>query len=364
VNDGKGQFTGTTQLQDVFTTGACVSVSDFDKDGDLDLFIGSRTTPWKYGMKPDSYLIENDGKGNFKNVTSSKAPDLQKFGFVKKASWADIDNDKDDDLIIAAEWSPITIFLNDKGKFSRLENETSGLSKTNGWWNVIEPVDIDNDGDLDLIAGNLGLNSKLKASVEQPVKMFVSDFDKNDSTDQVLTHYMRGKEYPFHTRDEMTKQMPFLKKRYLSYHKFSEATAEDMFGDALESALKYEVYTFRSCVFENLGNNKFKVRSLPSGAQMSMISSVIAEDFNGDGFKDLILGGNFHPVNIQRGRYDASYGLLLEGDGKGNFKVVPSVRSGISISGEIRSIKKIKVGEKYHYLAVRNNEPVESFVKK
>jgi hypothetical protein len=361
-NDGKGNFTKSEGIPDVFLTGSCVSINDVDNDGDLDLFLGARTTTWHYGIKPDSYMLVNDGKGNFSDATDIIAPQLKKFGFVKDAIWADIDNDKDNDLIIAAEWSPITIFINEKGKLSLMNLEGSGLEKTNGWWNVIKAFDYDHDGDLDLVAGNLGLNSKLHTSVAEPVKMFVSDFDNNDSTDQILTHYVQGKEYPFHTRDEMTKQMPYLKKRYLSYHKFAEATLHDMFTDeVLNKADQYVAYTFQTSIIENLGNGKFNVRPLPSAAQFSTVNAILTDDFDGDGKTDLLLAGNFYPINIQMGRYDASYGLFLKGNGKGKFDAIPAVKSGLSLKGEVRDLEKVKVGDKVYYFAIRNNDTIETF---
>ncbi len=180
---------------------------------------------------------------------------------------------------------------------------------------------MDNDGDLDMVAGNLGLNSKLHASAQQPVRLYVKDFDKNDSIDQVLTHYMRGQEYPFYTRDEMTKQMPFLKKRYLSYHKYAEANFHQIFSDeALKDVIRYEACTFRSAYIENLGNRKFRVHPLPQAAQLSTVNTVTIEGYDNDSSPDILLAGNFYPINIQMGRNDASYGLLLKGDGKGNLR--------------------------------------------
>lgn len=358
TNDGKGNFTKTTQFAELFLTGSCVAPADIDKDGDIDLFIGARTTPWRYGIKPDSYLLVNDGKGNF-SLSQENSDVMKELGFVKDAIWTDIDNDNDDDLIIAAEWSPVIIMLNDRGKLTKMNLEGSGLDGVNGWWNVVEAFDADGDGDMDLIAGNLGLNSKLKTSKEQPVRMFVADFDKNDSTDQVLSHYVNGREYPFHTRDEMTRQMPYLKKRYLSYRKFSEATLHTMFSDEeLNKAQQYTATEFRSVFIENLGQNKFQIHPLPPEAQISTINAVIVDDFNGDKTLDLFVAGNFYPINIQMGRNDASYGLLLTGKGGGEFQPVPPDQSGLSIKGEVRYLRTIHVGGKTYYLAIRNNETV------
>jgi hypothetical protein len=360
LNDGKANFSASNGIPDVFLSGSCVSIDDIDQDGDTDVFIGARTTPWHYGIRPDSYLLLNDGNGNFMDVTDQRAPALRKFGFVKNATWADIDNDHDNDLLIAAEWSPITIFINEKGKLSLMKVEHTGLEFSNGWWNFIEVTDFDGDGDLDMIAGNLGLNSKFKASVKEPVKMFVSDFDRNDSTDQVISHFVNGKEYPFHTRDEMTKQMPYLKKRYLSYHKFAEATLEDIFSDEeLGKAQQFVAYTFETSYIENLGNLRFKIKPLPKALQFSVAETILIDDFNHDSKPDILVAGNYFPVNVQRGRYDASYGWVILGDGKGNFNVLPAFESGFSVAGETRQLRKINVDNKIYYLAIRNNDKVE-----
>jgi hypothetical protein len=358
LNDGKGNFNKSSGLPAVYLTGSCAAVDDVDQDGDIDIFLGARATPWHYGVKPDSYILLNDGNGNFSESTDSVAPALRKFGLVKQAIWADVTGDGVRDLIVVGEWMPITILVNSKGKLAPLPIQGSGFENTLGWWNTVQANDIDEDGDLDLIAGNLGLNSKLKASTEQPVNLYVSDFDKNDQTDQVLTHFINGKEYPFHTRDEMTKQMPYLKKGFLSYHEFAKATVLDMFDGALGQAEKLSVQEFRSGVFRNLGNSTFKFEPLQKGVQFSTVNAVIADDFNGDKKTDLLLAGNFYPINIQMGRNDASYGSLLAGDGKGNFKMIPTDQSGLSIKGEVRHLRRVNVNGRPFYLAVRNNDTV------
>jgi hypothetical protein len=362
INDGRGKFSISSGIPEIYLSGSSLCVEDIDKDGDKDLFVGARATTWKYGIKPDSYILINDGRGNFEDRTEDVAPDLKKFGFVKNAQWADIDNDNDQDLLLAAEWSPITIFINQNGKLKPMTVEESGLQNSEGWWNFIKAVDIDKDGDLDMVAGNLGLNSRLKASIDKPVRMYVSDFDKNDSIDQVLTHYMHNKEYPFHTRDEMTKHMPYLKKRFLSYYKYAEATVDDIISEKeLKAAQLYKVNTFSTSIIENLGKLKFKIKPLPLSAQISTAETLIVDDFNKDGNVDLLLGGNYYPVNIQRGRYDASYGSLLEGNGKGKFTAVPAAKSGFSVHGQVRHLRQIILNNHTYYMAVRNNDTVEFF---
>ncbi|HEY9045107.1 MAG TPA: VCBS repeat-containing protein [Ohtaekwangia sp.] len=365
INDGKGHLSRSKGLDNIYLTGSCVRVQDVDQDGDEDLFLGARAQPWRYGLKPDSYLLINDGKGIFTDATDQRAPALRKFGFVKQATWADMDGDKVNDLVVAAEWSPVTIFLSKNGKLTPMPLAGSGLENSQGWWNIIQAADMDGDGDLDLIAGNLGLNSRLHASQQQPVNMYVADFDKNDSTDQVLTCFTHGKEYPFNTRDEMTKQMPYLKKRYLSYHKFAEATVQDIFSEeTLKAAERFTANIFTSSYIENLGNGKFSIKPLPTAAQFSTVNALLIEDFNHDNKPDILLAGNFYPVNIQMSRYDASYGLLLTGDGKGNFHALPSIQSGFSVKGETRALRKLTVKGRSYYIAVRNNDTIVPYTGK
>jgi len=359
VNDGLGHFTRSGGLPDLFITGSCVSSSDYDKDGDIDLFIGARTIPWKYGIKPDGYLLQNDGKGIFRDVTGQQAPQLRQIGFVKDAIWVDIDGDKDDDLVIAGEWMPITILINSQGNFKIIEG--SGLESGIGWWNCVTSFDFDLDGDMDLVAGNLGLNSKLKASTAEPLRMYVKDFDSNETIEQVLTHYIEGKEYPFHTRDELTKQLPGLKKKFLSYARFGEAEVEDIFSEKeLSTAEKFEANRLESVIIENLGDGKFKMSALPKAAQFSPTMSILVEDVDQDNLPDLILGSNFFPINIQMGRYDGSYGTVLKNKGK-SFQALPQSKTGWSIKGEVRHLEKITIKGERVYLGIRNNDFVYSY---
>lgn len=360
INSGKGSFTRSSFFPATFNTGSCVAINDIDRDGDLDLFLGTRTIPWRYGIKPDSYILLNDGAGKFSDATDAVAPQLKKFGFVKNALWVDLDNDDVEELVVAAEWSPISIFRKTNGQLQLLSE--TGLSGTEGWWNTIISIDSDSDGDLDLVAGNMGLNSKLHASPEHPVGLYAGDFDKNDSTDQVLTYFVDGKEYPFYTRDEMTKQMPGLKKKYLSYQKFAATTFPEMFSqEVLATAEKHIANTFETCLIENLGGLKFRMKKLPVAAQFSSVNSILAEDIDADGKTDLLLAGNYYPINIQMGRNDASYGLCLRSDGNGGFVPLPAVQSGFKVQGEVRKLLKLKIGTAIHFMAVRNNDSIQCF---
>ena len=356
LNDGMGHFSKSFGLPDLFITGSCVSATDYDKDGDMDLFIGVRAIPWKYGVRPDSYLLQNDGKGNFKDVTLQSAVALRKIGFVKDAIWADMDGDQDEDLVIAGDWMAITILINERGNFKLLEK--TGIENELGWWNTVEAIDYDQDGDLDLMAGNLGLNSKLKASPTEPLRMYVKDFDGNETVEQILTHYINGKEYPFHTKDELVKQLPGLKKKYLSYARFAEADFNDLFSEKeLKTAEKFQVNRLESVIVENKGNGKFVMTALPKSAQFSPAMAILVDDLNNDKKPDIILGSNFFPINIQMGKYDGSYGIVLKNTGK-YFVAIPQATSGWSITGEVRHLRKIEIGGTMMYLAIRNNDEV------
>lgn len=363
LNDGKGNFSASGGLPDLFITGSSVAVGDFDNDSDPDIFIGVRTIPFRYGVEPDNYILQNDGKGKFTDVTDMVAPSLRDFGFIKQSVWVDIDNDRDLDLILAAEWKPITVLVNTDGKFTPLQE--SGLEYTNGWWNHLRVADFDNDGDQDIIAGNLGLNSTLKTSRSEPVRMYVGDFDNNGSIEQVLTHVVQGKEYPFYTRDEMVKQIPSLKKKFLSFTRYASASIQDVFDEeTLQKAKLFEAYMFESVYIENKGSGKFNVTALPAGVQFSTVNASVVDDFNRDGNLDVIVAGNFYQLNIQMGRYDASFGCLLQGDGKGKFKIVPNKDSGIELRGEVRKLEKINVGDRSHYIGFRNNDFTFSYTIK
>jgi len=236
LNDGKGKLTKKHDaFENIYTTQSCIAPFDFNGDGYTDIFIGSRALPYEYGSVPSSFLLQNDGKGKFTDVTSKYSSGLLKIGFVKDAVWADADNDKDTDLVLALEWDGIVVFANEKGKFSK-----KYITNKNGWWNFLLPCDIDKDGDIDFIAGNQGLNSRLKANEKEPIRFYYYDFDGNGKKEQVISYYVGGKEIPFAMKSDLEKQMPFLKKKFLYAEDFAKAGMGSIFGsDKLHNATVY-----------------------------------------------------------------------------------------------------------------------------
>ncbi len=363
-NDGAGNFSRNRQaMPEIYINGSSVSAADYDGDDDLDLFIGGRVTPWNYGIPPESFLLENDGEGNFQNVTAEKAPALKQVGMVKDAQWADMDGDGRQELVIAGEWMPITIMKSSNGKLEPVNS--ASLENSNGWWNTLSLTDIDGDGDLDILAGNLGLNSKLKSSREEPVSLVVKDMDKNGQVDQLLFHYMQGKKYLFATKDELNKQLVELKNRYNSYLKFAQADVEEIFpAERLEDAVKLHAYEFRSGVFINQGDMNFEFKPFPVQAQFSPIYAFHTLDLNQDDKPEVLAAGNFYEVNIERGRYDADYGTLLRNKGDGTFEWVQNTESGIYLDGQVREIKSLQVQGKKVITIVKNNAPLQFLMRK
>lgn len=358
-NDGQGNFTRDDQaLPKIYVNGSCVRSADFDADGDQDLFIGGRVVPRHYGNVPASYLLLNDGQGNFTDQTQAVAKGLSSVGMVKDAQWADIDNNGTPDLIVVGEWMPITIFVNEAGKLQQAD--IASLEKTNGWWNTLEVTDIDNDGDLDILAGNLGINSKLKASPEEPVGLVVKDIDGNGTVEQLLTHYIGGKKYLFATKDELTSQLVQIKNRYQNYIDFARADVDEVFTpETLEGAERHFAYEFRSGVFLNEGNLDFTFKPFPVQAQFSPINTFYLTDVNGDQQPDVLSAGNFYEVTIERGRYDADYGTLLQNEGDGSFTWVPNTKSGMYVQGQARDMVKIMYQGEEIIAIARNKESIQ-----
>ncbi len=361
-NDGLGNYTKKEiALPSFFNQTAVVIAADFDRDNDLDLFVGSRSIPVNYGLPPASYLLENDGKGNFTDITEKAAPELKKAGMIKDAIWTDYDQDKDLDLMLVGEWMPITIFENVKGQL-KIENSIPMLSgeKFTGFWSSIAAGDFDKDGDEDYIIGNWGLNSNLKATEKEPISLYIKDFDENLSRDAILTYYQQGKEYTFYGLDELTGQLVYLKKSYREYKSFAEHTFREVFpNERLKGAMRQQVNTLESVLMKNNGINGFELSPLPLAAQLAPVQSIVVEDFDKDGDLDALLSGNFHEVQPAIGKMDASYGTFLKGHGNGQFEVITNKKSGLWLEGQVKDIKKIIIDKKPFFLVARNNDFIQ-----
>ena len=360
-NDGKGNFRRDFQAfsYKTFAT-SVIRPADIDGDGDQDLFIGGRLVPNFYGQPVGGYILLNDGQGHFRGVTNDVAPALRNISMITDASWADIDGDKDLDLIVVGEWSAIKIFRNDKGKFTDLTS-TDGLDKTSGLWNVVKPVDIDHDGDMDFVVGNLGLNSRFRATPQYPMTMYYGDFDSNGASEQLICLFEGDKEYPCVLRHDLSSQMPSMKKKYLEYKKYADQTIQQVLtAEQLSKAKRYEVNTLETGVVINEGNGKFSFKPLPFEAQWSPTYAILSDDFDKDGQSDLFIGGNFFEAKPEIGRMDANYGLILRG-GKNGFKTLPFSQSGMKIKGAVRDVAKIKVGNKDLLFVIQNNDKLLVF---
>ncbi|MCW3094332.1 MAG: ASPIC/UnbV domain protein [Ferruginibacter sp.] len=359
LNDGKGKFfLKPNAVANVFVNASCVRPADVDGDGDMDVFVGGRVIPGKYPETPDSYLLINDGKGNFTDKTEILATGLKKAGLVTDAVWADLNNDKQMDIIVVGEWMPIKVFINEKGKLIDRTSFYFG-SNLSGWWNRIYAYDFDKDGDLDFIAGNRGLNTQVKVSADQPCTMLYKDFDGNGSIDGIMCYYIQGKSYPALSRDEMVEQMPALRKKFNDYASYSTATINDFFpANVLSSANKLIADKMATCYIENMGNGKFEVRELPVQAQFSPVYAINSLDVNKDGNQDLLLGGNFEKSRVSIGKFDANHGMLFLGDGKGNFNYVPQAQAGFSVKGDVRDIQVLKIQGKTRVLFSISDKPV------
>jgi hypothetical protein len=343
MNDGKGNFSRTLNaLPAIFENGSSVAAGDFNGDGHVDLFVGSRVVARNYGVSPRSHLLQNDGTGRFVDVTLEKAAELSTVGMVSSATWLDYDGDLQLDLIVVGEWMPVRVFRQEHGKLAD-RTAAAGLSGTNGWWNTVTAADLNADGRTDLVLGNLGLNSYIRASREEPARLYVYDFFQNDALEQVLTFHKHGVSYPLMGRDDFVRTMPQLRSRYDSYAKFGASRIEDILpADELKAATVMEAPLFASSVAMNKGNGTFDVQPLPVEAQFAPVYAAMADDFDGDGHVDLLLAGNFHGVTPLLGRYDASYGLVLHGDGSGQFTSVDLEEIGLEIEGEVRDMKWLR----------------------
>ncbi|MEN7550781.1 VCBS repeat-containing protein [Rapidithrix thailandica] len=361
LNKGKGVFEKIkTGLPEMFTSGSCVVPADYDQDGDIDLFVGGRIVPRNYPASPQSYILKNessDGQVKFVNATDAIAPELQSIGMVTQAEWLDVDNDKHLDLLLIGEWMGITCLKNRHGKFVNA-SESCGFSGTEGWWFGMLSEDFDQDGDRDLIIGNLGLNYKYQAKENAPFSLYTYDYDNDKRQDLVLSYSQNGEQYPVRGRECSSQQVPAIKAKFKNYRAFAQANLEEIYStDHLQKSTRYQVKSFATCYAENLGNGRFALKPLDNLAQISSVNALLADDINQDGNPDVVFGGNLYGSEVETPRSDASFGGLLTGNGAGGFKTHMPYQSGLMISGEVKTLKKIKLAQGGEgILCAKNND--------
>lgn len=364
LNDGRGNFSKTENVLPAEAySGTCVVASDFDNDKDMDLFVGAGCIPGMYPLVAGNIVLRNDldkGQVKFTDITKDVAGDaLFKAGMVTDAIWKDMDADGWKDLVIAGEWMPVMIFHNEKGKGLKDITKESGLQNSNGWWCKMLAADVDQDGDTDLIMGNMGTNTQFRPNESQPLMIYSGDFDNNGKMDPIMTWYLQDASYPFNSRDELTGQMPVLNKRFLRYADYARATIDKIISkEQMDKAKKLYIYTTKTSVFIN-NKGKFEARVLPVEAQFSIVNGILYRDYDGDGKEDIFLTGNFYPFRVQEGQCDASLGCLLKGDGKGGFVPVNRNRSGLLVKGDVRDMIELKGKNTNSILVSKNSDRVQ-----
>lgn len=360
INLGNGKFSKRIDLlpDDTIST-SCVIPGDFDKDGDLDLFIGARMTPGQYPISATSKLYLNNGKGKFTDATIDILGKNANMGMVTDAIWSDINSDGTEDLIVVGEFMPVRFFLNKNDKLEET-NIFQDSAKSSGWWNTIASADIDGDGDTDFIAGNFGTNSQIKATSENPATIFAKDFDKNGSLDPILCTYLEGENYPIFSKDDLSNQLNFIKKKYHDYSDYAKQSMTDIFNtEELKDAVLLEAQSFKSAIFRNKGNGQFDIEYLPTEAQFAPIYSIVPFDIDDDKDQDLLLFGNFFDTRSRFGRNDANHGQVLKNNGKGEFTAVNQTLTGMNIMGQVRDAEIITtVNDEVLLIVAQNNGPL------
>lgn len=362
INNGKGNFAQSADAlpATIVTSAQCITGADYDGDGDIDLFIGGRVSPNQYPIAPRSYILQNN-RGKFTDVTAAVCPEFQQAGMITAVLCTDINKDTKPDMVIAGEWMPVRFFTNDGGKLKEVTALT-GLEHMSGQWRSLAATDIDHDGDIDFVAGNLGLNSRYNASPKEPITLFAKDLDGNGSVDPIIAYYMANKNgernlYPSIGRDQFSSQVPAIKKRYIEHAAFSKDDINKIFTkEDRKDMLTLTCEETKTCWLENKGNGKFVMHALPAAAQFAPVNAIVCTDADGDGNTDIIIAGNEYQAEVMTGRYDASYGLMLKGDGSGNFVPVSPAESGLIIDGDVKDMKMVTTANRGMIVVIAEND--------
>jgi len=358
LNDGKGNFSrSSNNIPSNFNNISVIAPIDFDDDGDIDVFVGSRSVVGTYGVNPEHVFLENNGDGTFTNAIERIAYATKDAGMVTDAKWIDIDGDSKKDLVTVSEWGTPNIYKNNGRRLSKFQSSFSDL---HGWWNTIEAADLDNDGDIDFIIGNQGSNTHYKTFKEKPMKMWINDFDNNGTIEQIVTRNFNGKDYPIHQKKELTEQIVALKKQNLKASEYAKKTIDKLFPEEIfKKSIEKKATIAESIIAINDGNGKFTIKKLPTRVQLSCVCGITCTDVNNDGNLDIILGGNNFEFKPQYSRLDANYGSVLLNDGKLNFKWQDYNKSGFFIKEEIKHIEQVKDknGQTYIISAINDGKP-------
>ncbi len=368
INDGKGNFTkATNALPKMHTSKSCVAIGDFNSDGRADIFVGGRVMPGRYGIAPRSYLLQNETtNGNIKltDVTEKLAPALKHIGMVTSAVWNDINKDNHPDLLLAGEWMPVTVFINQKNRF---DNKTAdyGLQNSNGLWTGIIPVDVDGDGDEDYLLGNLAPNTQLTASEKEPMTLCVNDFFHTNKSEPILCYYTQGKSFPYASKNEITEDMPALKKKFLYYKDYATAQLSDIFTpEQMQGMKELKAMQLKNCWLENAGTGKLLLHELPPAAQFSAIQGAVSLAPNSNGARQIFAAGNFYHFRVQLGREDAGKGILLQWDQPAHRLVTASQNMGIDASGDVRDVLTIQTARKEQLIFIAKNDDRLQVIKR
>lgn len=369
INDGRGKFKEEIlEIANNRTAKSCIAACDYDNDGDLDMFVGGRVVPGSYPSPTSSFIYQNEsknGKVSFKDVTKNVAPELFQLGMATSAVWSDADNDGKKDLVISLEWGAISFFKNEGNQLRKIK---TNISENTGWWNSVVASDVDNDGDMDYIAGNYGYNGYIQPSKTYPINAYGRDFDNNGSFDAVFSSFRKSsvngslKEFPIAGRDEFIRQMTIMKEKFTNYSAYANSEMQTIFSEeAIKNALKLSVNIFHTSWIENKGNFQFEIHALPTEAQFAPVYGIVARDFNEDGNIDIALNGNEYNMSPSLGRYDGFKGLILKGNGKGSFIPMAIQESGFHVDGNGKALGELIVNKMYALIASQNEGSMKLF---